>query len=400
MARWIAVAGLAGLLGAGSAAAQISDGVVRIGVLTDETGNFSALSGPGAVIAADMAIADFGGQVAGQRIELVHADHQNKTDIGVQVARRWYDADGIDAIVDVPNSAIALAVQELARERGKALLISGSGTADLTGKACSPTGVQWTWDTYSFAAGTAKALLAQGYKDWFFITADFAFGQAMQRDATAIIEAAGGRVVGSVKHPLQTADFSSFLLQAQASKAPMIALANGGGDTINSVKQAEEFGLVRGGQKLAAMAIYITEVHALGLAAAHGLQFTTAFYWDRTEATRAWSKRFLAKHGAMPSQTQAGVYSVVTHYLKAIAAANSDDGKSVVATMRRLPIDDFFAANASLRPDGRMVHDMYLVEVKRPEESHYPWDYYKIVRTLPGADVFRAPIADCSLVKP
>jgi len=400
MARWIAVAGLAGLLGAGSAAAQISDGVVRIGVLTDETGNFSALSGPGAVIAADMAIADFGGQVAGQRIELVHADHQNKTDIGVQVARRWYDADGIDAIVDVPNSAIALAVQELARERGKALLISGSGTADLTGKACSPTGVQWTWDTYSFAAGTAKALLAQGYKDWFFITADFAFGQAMQRDATAIIEAAGGRVVGSVKHPLQTADFSSFLLQAQASKAPMIALANGGGDTINSVKQAEEFGLVRGGQKLAAMAIYITEVHALGLAAAHGLQFTTAFYWDHTEATRAWSKRFLAKHGAMPSQTQAGVYSVVTHYLKAIAAANSDDGKSVVATMRRLPIDDFFAANASLRPDGRMVHDMYLVEVKRPEESHYPWDYYKIVRTLPGADVFRAPIADCSLVKP
>ena len=400
MARWIAAIGLAWLLGGGGAMAQISDDVVRLGVLTDETGNFSALSGPGAVLAAEMAVADFGGQVAGKRIELIHADHQNKTDLGVQIARRWYDADGVDAIVDVPNSAIALAVQGLARERAKALLISGSGTADLTGKACAPTAVQWTWDTYAFATGTAKALLAQGYKDWFFLTADFAFGQAMQRDATAVIEAAGGRVVGSVKHPLQSSDFSSFLLQAQASKAAIIALANGGGDTINSIKQAEEFGIMRGGQKLAAMAIYITEVHAIGLAGAQGLQFTTAFYWDRTEATRAWSQRFFARHGAMPSQTQAGVYSAVTHYLKAVASSGTDDGKRVVETMRTLPIDDFFAANATLRPDGRMVHDMYLVEVKAPAESHYPWDYYKIVRTLPGNEVFRAPIADCPLVKP
>jgi branched-chain amino acid transport system substrate-binding protein len=352
------------------------------------------------VLAAEMAVADFGGQVAGKRIELIHADHQNKTDLGVQIARRWYDADGVDAIVDVPNSAIALAVQGLARERGKALLISGSGTADLTGKACAPTAVQWTWDTYAFATGTAKALLAQGYKDWFFLTADFAFGQAMQRDATAVIEAAGGRVLGSVKHPLQSSDFSSFLLQAQASKAAIIALANGGGDTINSIKQAEEFGIMRGGQKLAAMAIYITEVHAIGLASAQGLQFTSAFYWDRTEATRAWSKRFFARHGAMPSQTQAGVYSAVTHYLKAVASSGTDDGKRVIETMRTLPIDDFFAVNATLRPDGRMVHDMYLVEVKAPAESHYPWDYYKIVRTLPGNEVFRAPIADCPLVKP
>jgi branched-chain amino acid transport system substrate-binding protein len=400
MFRLIGAAGLAWLLAGGAALAQISDDVVRIGVLTDETGNFSALSGPGAVLAAEMAVADFGGAVAGKRIELIHADHQNKTDLGVQIARQWYDADRVDMIADLPNSAIALAVQGLARERGRALLISGSGTADLTGKACSPTGIQWTWDTYAFATGTAKALLDQGYKDWFFLTADFAFGQAMQRDATQIIEAAGGRVVGSVRHPLQSADFSSFLLQAQASKASMIALANGGSDTINAIKQAEEFGIMRGGQKLAAMAIYITEVHAIGLAGAQGLQFTTAFYWDRNDATRAWSKRFFERHGAMPSQTQAGVYSSVMHYLKAVAATKSDDGKTVVDAMRQMPINDFFATGGRIRPDGRMVHDMYLVEVKTPAESHYPWDYYKIVRTLPGDSVFRPPIADCPLVKP
>jgi branched-chain amino acid transport system substrate-binding protein len=400
MIRLIAAAGVAWLLAGGAALAQISDDVVRIGVLTDETGNFSALSGPGAVLAADMAVADFGGTVAGKRIELIHADHQNKTDLGVQIARQWYDADGVDMIADVPNSAIALAVQGIARERGRALLISGSGTADLTGKACSPTGIQWTWDTYAFATGTAKALLDQGYKTWFFLTADFAFGQAMQRDATTMIEAAGGTVVGSVKHPLQSADFSSFLLQAQASKASIIALANGGSDTVNAVKQAEEFGIMRGGQKLAAMAIYITEVHAIGLAGAQGLQFTSAFYWDRDDATRAWSKRFFERHRAMPSQTQAGVYSSVTHYLKAVAATKSDDGKTVIDAMRAMPVNDFFAAGGRIRPDGRMVHDMYLVEVKTPAESHYPWDYYKIVRTLPGDAVFRPPIADCPLVKP
>jgi branched-chain amino acid transport system substrate-binding protein len=400
MFRLMSAAGLAWLLAGGAALAQISDDVVRIGVLTDETGNFSALSGPGAVLAAELAVADFGGTVAGKRIEVIHADHQNKSDLGVQIARQWYDADKVDMIADVPNSAIALAVQGLARERGRVLLISGSGTADLTGKACSPTGIHWTWDTYAFATGTAKALLAQGYKDWFFLTADFAFGQAMQRDATQVIEAGGGKVVGSVKHPLQSADFSSFLLQAQASKASMIALANGGSDTINSVKQAEEFGIKRGGQKLSALAIFITEVHAIGLAGAQGLQFTTAFYWDRDDATRAWSQRFFARRGVMPSQTQAGVYSSIMHYLKAIAATGTDDGKTVVAAMQRMPINDFFATNGRLRPDGRMVHDMYLVEVKTPAESHYPWDYYKIVRTLPGDEVFRPPIADCPLVKP
>ncbi len=384
---------------AGAAAAQISDDVVRIGVLTDETGNFSALSGPGSVLAAEMAVADFGGTVAGKRIEVIHADHQNKTDVGVQIARRWYDADGVDVIVDVPNSAIVLAVQGLARERGKALLVSAGGTADLTGKACSPTGVHWTWDTYSFATGSAKALLAQGFKDWFFLTADFAFGQAMQRDATHFIEAGGGKVVGSVKHPLGTSDFSSFLLQAQASKAPIIALANGGGDTVNAVKQAEEFGITKGGQRLAALAIYITEVHAIGLAGAKGLQLTTAWYWDRTDASRAWSKRFLARHGAIPTQTQAGVYSAVTHYLKAIAATSSDDGRTVVAKMKTIPIADFFTEKGRIREDGRMVHDMYLVEVKQPSESRYPWDYYKIVRTLPGDEVFRPPIDDCPLNK-
>ncbi len=397
MSRLLIAACLAVALSASAARAEISDGVVKIGVLTDESGNFSALSGPGSVLAAEMAIADFGGAVAGKPIELIHADHQNKTDTGVQIARQWYDAEHVDAIVDVPNSAIVLAVQQLARERGRVLLVSGGGTADLTGKACSPTGVHWTWDTYAFATGTAKALLAQGLKDWFFVTADFAFGQAMQRDASQIIEAGGGKVLGSVKHPLGTPDFSSFLLQAQASKAPVVALANGGGDTVNAVKQAEEFGLTKGGQKLAALAIYITEVHAIGLGGAKGLQLTTAWYWDRTDATRAWAKRFFARHGAMPTQTQAGVYSAVTHYLKAIAATGSDDGRIAVDKMKATPISDFFAEQGRIRADGRMVHDMYLVEVKQPSESHYPWDYYKILRTLPGDEVFRAPIDDCPL---
>ena len=385
---------------AAPALAQISDNVVKIGVLTDESGVFSSLSGPGSVEAARMAIEDFGGKAAGRPIALVDADHQNKTDIGVEIARRWIDNDGVDVIVDVPNSAIVLAVQELAKEKNRVLLVSAGGTADLTGKACSPVGVHWTWDTYAFAASSAKSIVQQGGDSWFFITADFAFGQAMQRDATRFVEAAGGKVVGGVRHPLGTADFSSFLLQAQSSGAKIVALANGGSDMTNSIKQAAEFGLALGGQKIAALAAYITDVHAVGLSGAQGLLLTSSFYWDRTPESRAWSKRFFDRRGVMPSQTQAGVYSAVTHYLKAVDATGTDEAKAVVASMRATPIHDFFAANGYVRPDGRMVHDMFLVEVKKPSESTYPWDYYKILKTIPGEEAFR-PMSEggCPLVK-
>jgi branched-chain amino acid transport system substrate-binding protein len=389
MAKGIAI-GVIVLLGLSTAAtAQISGDVVKIGVLTDQSGNFSSLSGAGSVLAAEMAAADYGGTVVGKPIEIINADHQNKTDIGLQIARRWYDVDGVDAIVDVPNSAIVLGVQDIAKERNRVLLVSGGGTADLTGKACSPVGIHWTWDTYSFAVGSARALLDQGNDTWFFLTADFAFGAAMQRDATSVIEAGGGKVLGAVKHPLQTADFSSFLLQAQNSGAKLVALANGGSDTINAVKQAAEFGLTERGQKLAALAIYITDVHAIGLKGAQGLVLTTAFYWDRDEETRAWSRRFFARHGAMPTQAQAGVYSSVMHYLKAIAATGTDEARAVVTRMKATPVDDFFARGGKIREDGRMVHDMYLAQVKKPEESHYAWDYYKILRTIPGDQAFR-----------
>jgi branched-chain amino acid transport system substrate-binding protein len=381
------------------ALADISGGVVKLGVLTDETGVFSSLSGEGSIEAARMAIEDFGGKAAGKPIEMIHADHQNKTDVGSSIARRWIDNDGVDAIVDVPNSAIVLAVQELAKEKNRVLLVSTAGTADLTGKACSLVGVHWTWDTYAFAASSAKSIIQQGGNSWFFVTADFAFGHAMQRDATRFIEAARGKVVGGVRHPLNTADFSSFLLQAQSSGAKIVALANGGSDLTNSVKQAEEFGIAKGGQRLAALAAFITEVHALGLASAQRLLLTTSFYWDRTEESRQWSKRFFTRRGVMPTQAQAGVYSVVTHYLKAVDALGSDEAKVVVAKMRDMPIHDFFADRGQLRVDGRMVHDMYLVEVKRPDESRYPWDYYKIVQTIPGDEAFR-PMSDggCPLV--
>ncbi|HEX3498539.1 MAG TPA: ABC transporter substrate-binding protein [Stellaceae bacterium] len=399
MAKGIAI-GVIVLLGLSTAAtAQISGDVVKIGVLTDQSGNFSSLSGAGSVLAAEMAAADYGGTVVGKPIEIINADHQNKTDIGLQIARRWYDVDGVDAIVDVPNSAIVLGVQDIAKERNRVLLVSGGGTADLTGKACSPVGIHWTWDTYSFAVGSARALLDQGNDTWFFLTADFAFGAAMQRDATSVIEAGGGKVLGAVKHPLQTADFSSFLLQAQNSGAKLVALANGGSDTINAVKQAAEFGLTERGQKLAALAIYITDVHAIGLKGAQGLVLTTAFYWDRDEETRAWSRRFFARHGAMPTQAQAGVYSSVMHYLKAIAATGTDEARAVVTRMKATPVDDFFARGGKIREDGRMVHDMYLAQVKKPEESHYAWDYYKILRTIPGDQAFR-PLSEseCPLV--
>jgi len=395
MRAWLAAAllGIAATVAPSSpsdAQGEISGGVVKLGVLTDETGVFSSLSGEGSIEATRMAVEDFGGKAAGKPIEIIHADHQNKTDIGAAIARRWIDVDSVDVIIDVPNSAIVLAVQQLAKEKNRVLLVSTAGAADLTGKACSPVGVHWTWDTYAFAASSAKSIVQRGGDSWFFLTADFAFGHAMQRDATRFIEAAGGKVVGGVSHPLNTADFASFLLQAQSSRAKVVALANGGTDMTNSIKQAAEFGIPQGGQRLAALAAFITDVHAVGLAGAQGLLLTTSFYWDRTEESRQWSKRFFARRGVMPTQTQAGVYSAVTHYLKAVDALGSDEAKAVVAKMRDMPIHDFFADRGFIRLDGRMVHDMYLVEVKKPEESRNPWDYYKILQTIPGEEAFRS----------
>jgi branched-chain amino acid transport system substrate-binding protein len=393
---WLALLTVAA---ASTATAQISNDVVRIGVLTDQSGVFSSLAGRGSVVAARMAVDDVGGTVAGKRVEVVDADHQNKADVGAQIARKWFDIDGVDMIIDVPNSSVVLAVQQLAREKNRVLIASAAGTADLTGKACSPTGIHWTWDTYAAAVSTARAIVEEGGDSWFFLTADYAFGHAMERDVANVVNASGGKVVGQVKHPLNTSDFSSFLIQAQSSKAKIIALANGGSDMSNSLKQAHEFGLSKQ-QKFAGLATFITDIHGIGLQTAQGLLLTTGFYWDRDEASRAWSKRFFEKHGAMPSMSQAGVYSAVSHYLKAIAATSTDEAQGVVRKMKDTSVDDFFARGGKIREDGRMVHDMYLVQVKTPQESKYPWDYYKVVRTVSGDRAFR-PLSEseCPLVK-
>jgi len=389
----------ASLLLGTAASAQVSNDAVRIGVLTDMNGNLASLSGKGSVVAATMAVEDFGGKVLDKKIEIVTADHQNKADIGTQIANKWIDVEGVDMIVDVPNSSVALAVQEVAKQKNRVFIASAGGTAALTGKACSPTGIHWTWDTYAAAVSTAKAIVDEGSKNWFFLTADYAFGHAMEADVARVVKAQGGKVAGSVRHPTNTSDFSSFLLQAQASGADVMALANGGSDTSNSLKQAQEFGLTKK-FKIAALAIFITDVHAVGPQSAQGLLLTTAFYWDRTPESRAWSKRFFAKHGAMPTMSQAGVYSAVTHYLKAVAAAKTDLAAPVVAAMKASPVNDMFATNGKIRDDGRMVHDMYLVQVKAPADVKQPWDYYKVLRTVKGEEAFR-PLAesDCPLVK-
>ncbi len=380
------------------ARAQVSNDTIKIGVLTDQSGVFSSLAGPGSVVAARMAIEDFGKKAGGKTIELLDADHQNKADIGAQIARRWFDTDGVDMIIDVPNSSVVLAVQQLAREKNRVLIVSGAGTADLTNKACSPNGIHWTWDTYAAAVSTAKAIVAEGGKSWFFLTADYAFGHTMQADVSRVVRESGGTVVGGVQHPLNTADFSSFLMQAPGTKADVIALANGGSDTVNSLKQAQEFGLTRN-TKLAGLAIFLTDIHAIGLDVAQGLYLTTAFYWDRTDDSRAWSKRFFERHGAMPTMSQAGVYSAVTHYLKAIDTTGTDAAEKVIAQMKATPVNDFFAQNGHIRDDGRMVHDMYLAQVKTPAESKAPWDYYKILQTVAGEQAFR-PLSqsECPLV--
>jgi branched-chain amino acid transport system substrate-binding protein len=401
--KLLATAAAVGLLAgfaAADARAQISGDVVKIGVLSDMSSLYSDIGGPGSVVAAQMAVKDFGGTVAGKPIEVVSADHLNKPDVGSNIARQWIDQDGVDVIVDTPTSSVALAVQAVTKEKGKVFLISGAASSDLTGKACSPTGVHWTYDTYALAHGTGGALVKQGGDTWFFLTADYAFGHALERDTADVVTKAGGKVLGDVKAPLNTQDFSSFLLQAQASKAKIIGLANAGGDTINSIKQGAEFGIVEGGQKFAGLLVFISDVNSLGLKTAQGLVLTSAFYWDQNDETRAWSKRFIEETKKPPTMVQAGVYGAVMHYLKAIDAAKTDDGLKVVAKMREMPINDFMTKNGKLREDGRVMRDMYLFEAKKPSESKGQFDYYKQLATIPASEAYR-PLAEseCPLVK-
>jgi branched-chain amino acid transport system substrate-binding protein len=392
---------VAAALSVGTAQAQVSDGVIKIGVLSDMSSLYTDLAGAGSVIAAKMAVEDSGIEKRGYKVEVVSADHQNKPDVGSNVARQWYDVDKVDVIVDTPNSGVALAVNQITKDKGKAFLASGPGTSDLTGKACSPNTIHWAYDTWMLANGTGTAITKGGGDTWFFISADYAFGAALERDTTAAVLRNGGKVVGGVKVPLNTQDFSSFLLQAQSSKAKIIGLANAGGDTTNSIKQAAEFGIVKSGQKLAGLLVFLTDIHALGLPTAQGLTFTETFYWDQNDQTRAFAKRFSAlDKGIYPTMVHAGVYSSVLHYLKAVEALKSDDGTKVIAKMKEMPTDDPLFGKGSIRVDGRKIHPAYLVQVKTPAESKYPWDYYKIVATIPADQAFR-PLADggCPLVK-
>jgi branched-chain amino acid transport system substrate-binding protein len=394
------VAGLAFAVTGGTANAQISDDVVKIGVLTDMSSLYADATGKGSLAGVEMAVADYGGKVNGKPVVVVSADHQNKPDVGVNIARNWYDNEKVDAIFDVPTSSVALPVSALTREKNKIMMNSGAGTSDLTGSACSPNTVHWTYDTYALSNVAGRAMVKRGEDTWFFITADYAFGAALERDAAAVVKETGGTVVGDVRHPLNSSDFSSFLLQAQASKAKVVALANAGGDTTNALKQASEFGIVKGGQKMIALLQEITDSHSLGTKEAQGLILTDAFYWDMNDDTRAFSKRFNDKVGHMPTMIQAGLYSATMHYLKAIDAVGTDDAVKVMAQMKATPIHDFFAKDGKIREDGRMVHDMYLFEVKKPEESNGEWDLYKLLATVPGDQAFR-PIekGGCPFVK-
>lgn len=384
-----------------SAAAQVSDNVVRIGVLNDQSGLYADLAGPGSTLAAQMAVEDFGGSVLGKPVEIVSGDHQNKPDIASSLARRWIDNERVDAIVDIPHSASALAVLGVAREKNKALLLSGPAYVEFTGKECSPITVHWTYDSYAMANGTAGAVVKQGGNSWFFLTGDNAGSHSQERDAMAFVKKAGGQVNGAIRHPLNTADFSSFLLQAQQSKAKVIGLANAGGDTVNAIKQANEFGVTQQGQKLAGLLMFITDVKSVGLPNAKGLVITDSFYWDADERTRAWSRKFMARHnGRAPTSVQAGVYGATLHYLKAIKEAGTDDGAKVVAKMKEMPVNDFFSDNYKIRADGRLVRDMYLLQVKTPEESKEPWDLFKILARIPGNEAYR-PMSEsaCPLLK-
>jgi len=385
----------------GTAQAQVSDGVIKIGVLSDMSSLYTDLAGAGSVVAAKMAVEDSGIEKRGYKVEMVSADHQNKADVGSAIASKWYDVDKVDVIVDVPNSGVALAVNQITKDKGKAFLVSGAASSDLTGKACSPNTIHWTYDTWMLANGTGGAIVKTGGDTWFFLTADYAFGLALERDTEAVVLKNGGKVLGKVRAPLNTQDFSSFLLQAQASKAKIIGLANAGGDTTNSIKQAAEFGIVKGGQNLAGLLVFLTDIHALGLPTAQGLIVTNTFYWDQNDQSRAFAKRFSAlDKGIYPTMVHAGVYSAVTHYLKAVEALKSDDGTKVVAKMKEMPTDDPLFGKGTIRVDGRKIHPAYLVEVKKPAESKGPWDYYKVRTTIPADQAFR-PLADggCPLVK-
>ncbi|MCA8882864.1 MAG: ABC transporter substrate-binding protein [Rhodobacteraceae bacterium] len=373
---------------ASGAAAEISDGKVKIGVLTDLSSTYSDLAGNGAVVAAEMAIEDFGGSVAGAPIELVSADHQNKADIAANKARQWGDSEQVDAFAELVTTSVALAVFEIAKQQNKIALVSGAASSPLTGSACIPSGIHWTYNTRALAVGTGAAVVKEGGDTWYFLTADYAFGESLEKDVTAVVEAEGGQVLGSIKHPFPASDFSSFVLQAQASGAKVVGLANAGADTVNAIKAANEFGLVAAGQSIAALLTFITDIHALGLETAQGIMLTTGFYWDLNDETRAWSARFNERTGRMPTMVQAGVYSSITHYLKAIEAAGTDDTDAVVAKMREMPVEDFFAHGGVVRTDGRMVHEMYLARVKSPADSTGPWDYYDIVRTIPGEEAY------------
>jgi len=389
-------------LSTGLAHAQVSDGVIKIGVMNDQSGTYADLAGPGSVVAARMAVEDFGAAKKGMKVEIVVADHQNKPEVGSSIARQWFDVDKVDVIVDVPTSSVVLAVNQIAKEKNKVLIVSTGATSDLYGKACTPNSLHWTYDTWSLANGTGNAVVKTGGNTWFFLTADYAFGHALERDTEAVVLKSGGKVLGKVRHPFPSADMSSFLLQAQTSKAKIIGLANAGADTINAIKQGAEFGITKGGQQFAGLLVFLTDVHSLGLNIAQGLLLTESFYWDLNDQTRGFSRRFGKLHkGAMPSMGQAGVYSAVLHYLKAVEALKSDaPGDKVVAKMKELPTDDPIFGKGRVRQDGRKIHNMYLFEVKKPSESKGPWDYYKLRSTIPAEQAFRPEKqGGCSLVK-
>ena len=401
MKRMVSLAALAVVLACGSAFGQQIN--VKIGVLTDMSSLYADATGPGSVLAAKMAAADFMKDHPDVKVEVISGDHQNKADIGTQLANQWYDVEKVDMIADVPNSGVALAISQVTRDKNKAFIASGPASSDLTGPQCSPNTVHWTYDTWMLANGTGKAVVKTGGDSWFFLTSDYAFGHALERDTMAVVEKNGGKVLGKVRHPINTNDFSSFLLQAQSSKAKVIGLANAGGDTINSIKQAAEFGIVKGGQSLAGLLVFATDVNALGLQTAQGLVLTETFYWDLNDDTRAWTKRWLAERnvpGKYPAMNQAGVYAGTLHYLKAVLALKSPaDGKAVVAKMKEMPTDDPLFGKGTIRADGRKLHPAYLFEVKKPSDSKYPGDFYKLRATIPAAEAFR-PLneGNCPLV--
>jgi len=379
---------------------KISDGVVKIGILEDMSNIYADITGVGAVTAAKMAVEEFGGKVLGKPIEVVAADHQNKPDIASAVVREWFDIQHVDALMDVAASATALAVIEVAKTKNKIVVLNGPGATRITNDACTPISIHYTYDNYALAHGTGAATVKAGYDTWFFLTADYAFGHDLEQTTSTFVRAGGGRVLGSVRVPINTLDFSSALLQAQSSKAKVVGLANAGADTTNTIKQAAEFGTVRGGQKLAGLLVFINDVNTLGLQAAQGMLLTNAYYWDRNEESRAWAQRYFQRMSKMPNMTQAGIYSATTHYLKAVEAAGSDATQAVMEKMRSTPISDFFVKDGKIRDDGRMVHEMYLYEVKKPEESKGAWDYYKLVATIPADQAFQ-PLSEskCPLVK-